>query len=145
MLYKRNKSKGFEDDPRDHRRRIEEHCCLELLGMRERLLDEEHRLTLLEDIQERSLAEFRDIEEDRIGPRNIALYYSFISTLCDCIEEQKNRLGTVRREYDDKRADLLRVQLGRVRAETDREGMLIGLRAWPGRRNVGGRKDLEIL
>lgn len=94
-----------------HRQKIEEHFCRDLIGMREKLFEEEHHLTLLEDIQERSMADLKDLEDGRLSHRDIALYYSFLSTLCDRIEYQKTRLDVTRREYEDKRQELLTIQL----------------------------------
>ncbi len=94
-----------------HRQKIAEHFCRDLIGMREKLFEEEHHLTLLEDIQERSMTDLKDLEEGRLSHRDIALYYSFLSTLCDRIECQKTRLDVTRREYEDKRQELLTIQL----------------------------------
>jgi flagellar biosynthesis chaperone FliJ len=109
---------GLSDQEAEHRYQIEEHFYLDLINIREQLLNEEHRLSQLEEIQERSMADLRDMDEDGQCQQVLALYYSFWSTLGERIEYQKTRLEDIRKEYEDRRQEILSAQLKRLKMAT---------------------------
>ena len=63
-------------------------------------LKEEERLYLLEDIQERSILELREMQEEEMTQQEVALYYSFLNQIEQEIQRQKALVIKVRRELE---------------------------------------------
>jgi hypothetical protein len=64
-------------------------------------MQEEERLFLLEDIQERSIYELRERQEDDMTQQEVALYYSFLSQIEEEIQKQQELIIQVRQEIED--------------------------------------------
>ena len=63
---------------------------------------EEERLFLLEDIQERSIYELRERQEEDMTQQEVALYYSFLNQIEEEIQKQQELVIQVRQEVDEK-------------------------------------------
>ena len=63
---------------------------------------EEERLFLLEDIQERSIYELRERQEEDMTQQEVALYYSFLNQIEEEIQKQQELVIQVRQEIGEK-------------------------------------------
>ncbi len=64
-------------------------------------LKEEERLFLLEDIQERSIYELRELQEEELSQQEVALYYSFLNQIEEEIQKQQDLVIEVRQELEE--------------------------------------------
>ncbi|MFQ5455222.1 MAG: flagellar export protein FliJ [Nitrospirota bacterium] len=90
-----------------HKKQQEEDVQREHLLIKDSLMREEHRLSTLEYLREKSIIELQEKEDTDITLREIGLYYTFLSQISQEIENQKDVLENIKNRYEENRKELL--------------------------------------
>lgn len=90
-----------------YREQVEKDFQIECKRMREVLLMEEEKLSSLEIAQEKSIIELQEKQDMDISLHEACIYYSFLNSVTQEINKQKEVLREIQEQFEEKRKVLL--------------------------------------